>query len=241
MSNLENKVAIVTGGASGIGESTVRRFVKEGAKVVVADIADEGKEIADELGENARFLKLDVSDEENWKEVVKETEDIFGPIDILVNNAGIFNPAVNIAEYPVDDFKKVMEINQVGVFLGMKSVYPSMVKNDTSSIINVSSTAGLVGLPGQVAYNASKFAVRGMTKTAAKEMGAEGIRVNSVHPGTIATGIDSEENQQALAKDFPLERVGEPDEISNMIVYLSSDESSYSTGAEFVVDAGWTS
>ncbi len=241
MSKLKNKVAIVTGAASGMGETTARRFVEEGAKVVLADIDDTAEEIAADLGENALFLELDVADEENWKKVVEEIENTFGPVDVLVNNAGIFQSGMNISEYPLTDYKKLIEINQIGVFLGMKSVYPSMNKNETGSIINLSSANGLVGAPGQVAYDASKFAIRGMTKTAAKEMSPEGIRVNSVHPGTIATGIDSEERQEEIAKDFPLERVGEPEEVTNMIVYLASDESSYSTGAEFVVDGGWTS
>lgn len=241
MTRLKDKVAIITGAGSGMGEASARRFVDEGARVVLADVDDNTQEIADELGNNALFLKLDVSDEENWQEVVKETEEHFGPINILVNNAGVLGPREDIQNYPADAFKETVDINQVGVLLGMKTVYPSMTQTENGSIINLSSANGIVGGAGQIAYDSTKFAIRGMTKTAAQEFSPEGIRVNSVHPGTIATGIDSEENQEAMAENFPMRRVGKPEEVANMITYLASDESSYSTGAEFVVDGGWTS
>jgi len=243
MGRLDGKVAIITGAASGMGETTSRRFIEEDAKVVLADIDDKGQDLADELGENAVFIKLDVSDEENWKNAVKETEDTFGPVNILVNNAGIYQNTP-IAEYPLEDFKNIIEINQIGVFLGMKTVYPSMSKTDGGSIINMSSGNGFVGEPNQIAYDSSKFAVRGMTKTAAHEFSPEGIRVNSVHPGSVKTGLVSddlsEDHQDEWSADLPIRRAGAPEEVTNMITYLASDESSYSTGAEFKVDGGWT-
>jgi len=239
MGRLDGKVAIITGAASGIGETTSHRFIEEGAKVVLADIDDKAHELADELGDDAVFIKLDVSDEENWKDTVKETEDTFGSVDILVNNAGIY-PTTPIVEQSLEDYKNVIEINQVGVFLGMKTVYSSMTKTDGGSIVNMSSGNGIIGAPNQIAYDSSKFAVRGMTKTAAHEFSPEGIRVNSVHPGPIRTGIAPPDFQDEIAEELPSRRVGQPEEITNMITYLASDESSYSTGAEFKVDGGWT-
>jgi|SRR5690625_947437 len=143
MSRLKDKIAIITGAAKGMGALHAQRFVEEGAKVVIADIADEGKEVADELGENAVFMELDVTDEENWKKVVENTEDTFGPIDILVNNAGIVGSIKPLIEYSTEDYKNVVDVNRVGTFLGMKTVYPSMKKTDNGTIVNVSSAAGI--------------------------------------------------------------------------------------------------
>jgi len=241
MGRLDDKVAIITGAASGMGESHARKFIEEDAKVVIADIADEGQNLADDLGDNARFMKLDVTDEENWKTIVQETEEVFGPVDVLVNNAGVSGPGVPISDHTEKNFKNVTDINQLAVFFGMKAVYPSMKTTDKGSIINVSSAAAFMGTPNTIAYTGSKFAVRGMTKVAAKEFGADDIRVNSVHPGPVATGMFDVETQQKQAETLPIGRVGEEEEITNMIVYLASDESTYSTGSEFIVDGGMSS
>lgn len=238
MKNLKNKVVIITGGAGGMGEVHSRRFIKEGAKIVIADISDSGKELADELGDNAIYSRLDVTDEDNWKKVVQEAEDTFGPVNVLVNNAGIGDTDDKIPETKLEDYRKVIDINQIGVFLGMKSVYPSMKKAENGSIVNISSASGFMGTATQVAYDASKFAVRGMTKTAAKEFAEDNIRVNSVHPGPVITDIAPEDKLNAFVEQVPLNRIGEAEEITSMVVYLASDESTYSTGSEFVVDGG---
>lgn len=242
MGRLNEKVAIITGGARGMGASHVRAFIKEGAKVMIADILEqEGKALANELGENVKFIKLDVTKRANWEEVVAETEKAFGPINVLVNNAGI-SMNRSIEETSEEDYRRILDINQVSVFLGMKSVIPSMKKGNGGSIVNISSINGLVG--GAIGYTDTKFAVRGMTKAAALELSRFGIRVNSVHPGVIETPMilqeDSKEAIQEFAKYIPSGRVAKPEEVSNLVVYLASDESSYSTGSEFVVDGGLT-
>jgi len=241
MGRLDDKVAIITGAASGMGKSHAQRFVEEGAKVIIADIADEGEKVSDELGKNARFIKLDVTDEENWEKVVQKTEDIFGAVDVLVNNAGVSGPGVPIPEHTEKQFRNVTDINQLAVFLGMKAVYPSMKTIGEGSIINISSAAAFMGTPNTIAYTGTKFAIRGMTKVAAKEFGADGIRVNSVHPGPVGTGMFEVETQQKQAEALPIGRLGEEEEITNMVVYLASDESTYSTGSEFIVDGGMIS
>lgn len=242
MSRLENKVAIITGGARGMGASHVRRFVSEGAKVLFTDILEEeGKALAKELGENARFLKHDVTNSADWNQVVNEAETTFGPVDILVNNAGIA-PNNPIEETPEEEYRKVIDVNQLSVFLGMKAVLPSMRKTSNGSIVNISSLAGLIAGRNQISYVASKFAVRGMTKAAALEFGEYGIRVNSIHPGIIETPMTMNEETKAMlseiSKAIPIGRTAKPEEVSNLVLYLASDESSYSTGAEFVIDGG---
>lgn len=242
MSRLENKVAIITGGARGMGASHVRRFVSEGAKVLFTDILEEeGQALAKELGENARFLKHDVTNSADWNQVVKEAETTFGPVDILVNNAGIA-PNNPIEETPEEEYRKVIDVNQVSVFLGMKAVLPSMRKTSNGSIVNISSLSGLIAGRNQISYVASKFAVRGMTKAAALEFGEYGIRVNSIHPGIIETPMTMNEETKAMlseiSKTIPIGRTAKPEEVSNLVLYLASDESSYSTGAEFVIDGG---
>ena len=242
MGRLNGKVALVTGGARGIGAAIVRDFVREGARVVFTDILEEeGKKLASELGENAFFLKHNVTLEEEWKESVRIAEKSFGPLSILVNNAGI------IIQKPLDDltpedFEKVYKVNQFGVYLGMRIALPSLRKGKNPSIINISSISGMVGQAYTMAYNASKFAVRGMTKSAAVELGPEGIRVNSIHPGIIKTPMtmndEIKEAIEQLSKTIPLQKLGEPEEISSLCVYLASDESTYCTGSEFVADGG---
>lgn len=242
MDRLKNKVAIVTGGAAGMGETHVRLFIEEGAKVVLTDVNEEkGQALADELGENAYFIQHDVTDEAGWAKVVHETEETFGSINILVNNAGI-SPILSVETASLAEYMKVVNINQVSVFLGMKYVTPSMKKVDSGSIINISSINGLIG--GSIGYTDTKFAVRGMTKAAAKELAQYNIRVNSVHPGVINTPMVQEsaalDQIKAMIAMVPMQRMSEPDEISKLVLFLASDDSSYSTGAEFIADGGTT-
>ncbi|MBN6885201.1 3alpha(or 20beta)-hydroxysteroid dehydrogenase [Cytobacillus horneckiae] len=242
MSRLEGKVAVITGAAQGMGEAHARRFVEEGAKVVITDLnEDKGLAVANDLGENAIFVKQNVTNEEDWAAVVATAEKKFGHVDILVNNAGI-TMAKSILQTTVEEYRRIVEINQVSVFLGMKSIIPSMQKAGGGSIINISSMNGIVA--GAVGYTDTKFAVRGMTKAAAMECSNYGIRVNSVHPGVIATPMVVQEDTKAAVEEFskqiPLKRTAQPEEVTNIVLYLASDESSYSTGSEFIVDGGLT-
>jgi 3alpha(or 20beta)-hydroxysteroid dehydrogenase len=245
MGRLDGKVALITGGARGQGAAEARRFVAEGAKVVITDILDaEGKETASALGNAAIYCSHDVRLEESWDEVVANAVSTFGKLDVLVNNAGVllFAP---LLETKLEDYMRVIETNQVSCFLGMKAAAPAMKTAGGGSIINTSSIAGLTGTAHLVAYTASKFAVRGMTKVAALEFGQWGIRVNSLHPGGVATkmiGIDEDSPQtdQSAAgfSGIPLQRVGSADEMASLALFLASDESSYCTGSEFVADGG---
>lgn len=242
MARLQDKVIIITGAAQGMGATHARLCVKEGAKVVLTDInAEKGQALASDLGENALFIPHDVTSEQDWAEVIEKTQAQFGAVNVLVNNAGI-TMAKSILDVSLEDYRRIIEINQVSVFLGMKSVIPSMKSSQTGSIINISSINGLVG--GAVGYTDSKFAVRGMTKAAALECAPFGIRVNSVHPGVIATPMIMQDDTKAaveqFAKNIPLKRLAQPEEVSSIVMYLASDESSYSTGAEFIVDGGLT-
>lgn len=242
MGRLAGKVAVITGSARGMGESHARKFIAEGAKVVITDLNEEaGLALAAELGENAKFVKQDVTSEADWARVVEETEAAFGPINVLVNNAGI-SVAKSFGEMTLDLYRKIVEINQVSVFLGMKSVLPSMQKAEGGSIVNISSMNGLVG--GAVGYTDTKFAVRGITKAASLEFGNYGIRVNSVHPGVIETPMvtegDAVEQIKQISQFIPLKRIAQSEEVSNLVLFLASDESSYSTGSEFVIDGGMT-
>jgi 3alpha(or 20beta)-hydroxysteroid dehydrogenase len=244
MNRLEGKVALITGAARGMGESHARRFIAEGAKVVMTDRSEaQGRVLAAELGERAIFFTHDVTDATQWETVVAEAERAVGPINILVNNAGILGPVAQTAELKEADYLQVCAVNQHSVFLGMRAVLPSMVRSGGGSIVNISSIAGMAanyGFPS-LAYVASKFAVRGMTKAAAIEYGRHNIRVNSVHPGFIQTPMmveaTNEEGGDALAL-IPLGRIADPDEVSQLVLFLASDESSYITGSEHLVDAG---
>lgn len=242
MGRLDGKVAVITGGAGGMGKMHAEFFIREGAKVVIADLeSSDGKTYADELGDQALFVSLDVTKEEDWKNVMSQTEEKFGPVSILVNNAGIVIQN-SIENTSLEEYRKTIYINQDGVFLGMKHVLPSMKKAKGGSIINISSIAGIVGGANNMAYTASKFAVRGMTKAAAAEFAEFGIRVNSVHPGVIRTPMTEQEGVkeliQEMEKDIPMKRIAEPEEITNLVLFLASDESSYSTGTEFIADGG---
>jgi 3alpha(or 20beta)-hydroxysteroid dehydrogenase len=248
MGRLDGKVAVISGAARGQGEAEARLFAEEGARVVLGDVLDEvGEVVAKELGDAAKYVHLDVRDEASWQAAVGLAESEFGPVSVLVNNAGIFRVSA-LVDTPVEQFREVVEVNQLGPFLGMKAVVPSMVKAGGGSIVNISSTNGLSGFPHTVSYTATKWAVRGMTRTAAMELGPLGIRVNSIHPGGVDTDMIRPENLGSLAatpnalddrfSDLPLRRVGQPIEIARLALFLASDESSYSTGSEFVADGG---
>lgn len=237
---VHNKVAIVTGGTGGMGATHARALVAEGGKVVIADLDDtKGQALAAELndvqGASARYVHLDVTSEDDWAAAVAFTLDEFGRIDVLVNNAGIANGAP-IGEYDVDAWRTILDVNLTGTFLGIRAVSPIMAKAGSGSIINVSSVEGLRGSAGLHGYVASKFGVRGLTKSVALELGFRGVRVNSVHPGFIETPMTAGIDVDQLL--IPLGRGAQPEEVSQTIVFLASDESSYSTGAEFVVDGG---
>jgi 3alpha(or 20beta)-hydroxysteroid dehydrogenase len=248
MTRLAGKVAIVTGGAQGQGAAISRAFVDEGANVVIADVADEpGALLAKELEQAAPgaayFRHHDVSDESSWISLVEEANERFGPVNVLANNAGIlrFSPLETMS---VEEYELLFRVNQLGCFLGMKSVARTMRKNGGGSIINASSVEGLAGMPTLTAYTATKFAIRGMTKAAALELGPKGIRVNSVHPGMIDTPMTRPHGGDAAmefgASKVALKRVGTPADIAPLYVYLASDESSFVTGAEIAIDGGAT-
>jgi 3alpha(or 20beta)-hydroxysteroid dehydrogenase len=244
MGRLDGKVALITGGARGMGKSHVRHFVAEGARVVFGDVLDDrGEYVAAKLGEQScRYLHHDVTSEDGWAAAVALTLEAFGQLDVLVNNAGILAFS-SIADMPLADFRRVLEVNTVGCWLGMKAVIEPMTKAGGGSIVNISSIEGFTGAAGLSAYSASKFAVRGMTKVAARELARFGIRVNSVHPGGVLTRmiVDSagaRQDGEAFIKATPLARFAEPVEISRLVAYLASDESSFSTGSEFVADGG---
>lgn len=249
MGRLENKVAIVTGGARGIGESIVRAFTAEGAQVVCTDVRDEpGRELAASLGSRAAYVHLDVSSEAEWAAVVAATRERFGRPTVLVNNAGIFRTAP-IESLSAEDYLQTVRVNQLGVFLGMRACIAPMREAGGGSIVNLSSAQGLEGMSNAVAYTASKFAVTGMSRTAGIELAKYRIRVNSVHPGPIATPLIAEAygapdvesaTAQRAAPGVPLQRWGRPEEVARLVVYLASDESSYSTGSAFLVDGGLT-
>jgi 3alpha(or 20beta)-hydroxysteroid dehydrogenase len=241
MGRLDGKVAIITGAARGQGAAEARLFAAEGARVLLADILDaDGEAVAAEIGDAAAYTRLDVTDEAQWQAAVALAEQRFGPVTVLVNNAGILHFQV-LHETELSDFENVMRVNVQGVFLGMKSVVPSMTRAGGGSIVNISSTAGLVGLPYFGAYVASKWAVRGLTKTAAIDLGHKGIRVNSVHPGGIDTPMVAGTTGDApFYKRLPVPRMGSPDEAARAVLFLASDEASYIAGAELAVDGGAT-
>ena len=244
MQRLSGKVAIITGAARGMGASHASMFVAEGAKVILTDVRQqEGEALAAQLGRDALFVRHDVADAAQWSKVIERAEQVFGPVNVLVNNAGILGPIAKTADLTESDYMAVCAINQHAVFLGMKATIPSMLKARGGSIVNISSIAGMVanyGFPS-LAYVASKFACRGMTKAAAIEYGGSNIRVNSVHPGFIRTPMmveaTNEEGGDALSL-IPLGRIADPAEVTRLVLFLASDESSYITGAEHVIDAG---
>ena len=242
MGRLWGKVAVITGAAQGMGEAHARRFVLEGAKVVLTDLNEEGgSALAAELGPNALFVKQDVASAADWADVLAKAETRFGPVTILVNNAGVIGPVRGLLDFSEDDFLQVCAINQLGVFLGMKAVVPGMIKAGGGSIVNISSIAGMLGTreSSNAAYCASKWAVRGMSKLIAAQFGHAGVRVNSVHPGYILTPMmiaATDEHGGGAAAAIPLGRLAQPDEVSSVVLFLASDEASFVSGAEHVVD-----
>jgi NAD(P)-dependent dehydrogenase (short-subunit alcohol dehydrogenase family) len=250
---VEGKVALVTGGASGLGAESARRLAREGAKVVLTDrAADAGLAVADSIldaGGAASFLEQDVNDEVRWDAVVRATLDRHGRIDVLVNSAGVGDGGEPFLEATYDAWRRILAINLDGTFLGMKAVAPSMAAAGGGSIINLSSILGKVGLPGASAYCASKGGVLMLTKATALELAPAGIRVNSVHPGFIETPMvtrafreseNENEMRDMIISRHALGRLGAPREIADAIVFLASDESSFMTGSEVVVDGGYT-
>ncbi|MBO0881620.1 MAG: glucose 1-dehydrogenase [Mycobacterium sp.] len=238
MGRVAGKVALISGGARGMGASHARALVAEGAKVVVGDILDdEGKALAEALGDPGRFVHLDVTQPDQWKSAVDLACDEFGLLNVLVNNAGILN-GNTLQDFPLADWQKIIDVNLTGTFLGMQAAVDPMIAAGGGSIINISSVEGLRGSPGLYGYIASKFGVRGLAKAAALELAPHNIRVNSIHPGLIRTPMTGGIPEDIL--QIPLGRGAEPVEVSACVIYLASDESSYSTGAEFVVDGGLT-
>ncbi|HEV3112168.1 MAG TPA: glucose 1-dehydrogenase [Candidatus Binataceae bacterium] len=245
MGKLQDKVAIITGGARGMGAATSRLFAAEGARVVIADVLDrEGDKLAQELGSAAHFRHHDVTDEESWRGLIADTKRRWGRIDVLVNNAGVVLFRT-ILDTEKTEFEMVLSINLVGTFLGIKSMASVMTDQGKGSIINISSVDGMKGCNGLGAYAASKWGVRGLTKVAAMELGPHGIRVNSIHPGGINTmmgnpaGSPEAEANQAYAGQ-PIQRIGAPEEVARTTVFLASDDASYICGAEIAVDGGMT-
>ncbi len=242
---MDGKVAIVSGGASGIGAAHVRVFAAEGAKVIAGDLQeDKGKAVVEEINKNggeAAFFRLDVTREEDWSHAVKEAVSRFGKLTTLINNAGIYWPR-GTEEETVEGWNTMISVNQTGVWLGMKAAVPAMREAGGGAIVNISSLYGLIGSPGSIAYHATKGAVRLMTKSAALEYVKQGIRVNSIHPGQIDTPIlgDLTPEMDAQIKDAtPMGRLGRPEEIAYGSLYLCSDEAAFTTGAELVIDGGW--
>jgi 3alpha(or 20beta)-hydroxysteroid dehydrogenase len=237
---LEGKVAIISGAARGQGADEARRFVAEGAKVVLTDLLPGGADVAAELGDAAMFVRHDVTLETDWEKVVEAALDRFGLVNVLVNNAGIFRPA-SIGDTTAESYEQHYRVNQLGVFFGTKSVIGAMKAAGGGSIINISSAAGMRGYPDMIAYASTKWAVRGMTKCAARELANVRIRVNSVHPGLVNTPMLADHDPEAL-KAFeaavPLGRMAQTADVVEIVTFLASDLSSYMTGAEIVTDGG---
>ena len=248
MKRFDNRTVIVTGGARGMGASHARGFVAEGANVVIADILErEGRTLADELGDHAIFSRLDVTSDRDWAATVAAAEGAFGPVSVLINNAGIVRFGL-LEETEPAVWHQVIDVNLTGLYLGIRAVVSSMRKAGGGAIVNISSGAGFTATHGLAAYVASKWGVRGLTKTAALELGRDNIRVNSVHPGAIRTPILAAHAPDAAAMAATMAgagvglsaipRVAEPEEITRMVLFVASDEASFSTGSEFIADGG---
>jgi 3alpha(or 20beta)-hydroxysteroid dehydrogenase len=243
-SRLEGKVALITGAARGQGEAEARRFVEEGARVLLTDVRDdEGEALARSLGAAAAYQSLDVIDEAQWRRAVSTAVDRFGALHVLVNNAGIGIVGL-LDELSLEDHRRIIDVNLNGVYLGLRTAKSALAATGNASIVNVSSIDGLVGVLGMTSYSASKFAVTGMTRSASIELGPLGIRVNSIHPGVIASPMVREVSGEIQARldrlmaQQPIARMGEPEEVANLALFLASDEASYITGTQIVIDGG---
>ena len=241
MGRLDGAVVLISGGARGMGASHARGFVREGAKVVIGDVLEaDGQALAAELGDAAAYIRLDVTSDQSWKDAVAFTEATFGPIRVLVNNAGILQMKPWL-DTTTDEWRRVLEVNLTGQFIGIREVVPSMRKvAGDKAIINISSAAGIMGMPAVAAYTASKFGVRGITKVAALEFAGDGIRVVSIHPGTILTPMTADLVALAGADqpaDTPIPRAGRPEEVTALVLFLAS-EATFMTGSEWVPDGG---
>ncbi|SEG94224.1 3alpha(or 20beta)-hydroxysteroid dehydrogenase [Thermomonospora echinospora] len=247
MGRFEDRTVLVTGGTGGQGASHIRAYHSEGANVVIADIAEEhGLALAAKLGDRALFVRLDVTDEQSWTAAVAAAEERFGPLSILVNNAGVQNPAAPIEATDLRVWQRILDINLTGAFLGIKAAVPSLRRAGRGVIVNIASTSGIGGTAFYAPYVAGKWAVRGLTKTAALELGRDGIRVNAIHPGVIATpfitepaaGSDAPISDFYSPEPFAIPRMGEPADVTRLLLFLTSDEASFATGSEYVVDGG---
>jgi 3alpha(or 20beta)-hydroxysteroid dehydrogenase len=242
VNRFNNRTVIVTGSARGMGASHARGFVAQGGNVVIADVLEqEGRVLADELGDHAIFSRLDVTSDRDWAATVATAEDAFGPVSVLINNAGIVRFG-QIEETEPKVWRQVIEVNLTGAYLGIRAVVSSMRKAGGGAIVNISSGAGMTGTFGAGAYVASKWGVRGLTKTAALELGHDNIRVNSIHPGNVRTPMVAGSDAVALGAgavtDLAIPRIAEPEEIARLVLFVASDEASFSTGSEFIADGG---
>lgn len=236
MGRVDDKVALISGGARGMGASHARLLVAEGAKVLIGDILDDdGKALADELGGAARYAHLDVTQPDQWKSAVGVAVEEFGKLNVLVNNAGVVNGSL-LQQFDLGQWQRILDVNLTGTFLGMQAAADPLIAAGGGSIINVSSIEGLRGTPWAHGYVASKWAVRGLSKSVAMELAPHNIRVNSIHPGMIRTPMT--ENIPEDMVTIPLGRAADPIEVSTFVLFLASDESSYATGTEFVMDGG---
>ncbi|WP_113699923.1 glucose 1-dehydrogenase [Nonomuraea lactucae] len=247
MGRFDNQTVLVTGGTGGMGSSHIQAYHREGANVVIGDVANDiGRDLASRLGERALFVHLDVTNEDDWADAVDATASRFGPISILVNNAGIQNPAAPIEHTERRTWERVFAVNITGQFLGIKAVAPSMRQGGGGVIVNIASTMAHGGTPFYAPYVASKWAVRGLTKSAALELGRDNIRVNSIHPGVVSTPLINEPTVAGQApiidfyspEPFAIPRLAEPEEISKLLLFVTSADASFATGSEFVLDGG---
>jgi len=249
MGRLDGKVALVSGGARGLGRAMAEEFLEEGARVMIGDVLVEAaRATAKDLGPECEAIELDVTLEESWATATKAVVDTFGGLDVLVNNAGTAEGAP-FAETTLESYRRVTEVNQTGVFLGMRAAVEPMTARGGGSIVNISSIEGMVASPMIISYTASKWAVRGMTKAVAMELAPVGIRVNSIHPGHVHTGLASQPGDDLSMKEAmieehsrrhaPMGRTGTPREIAKLAAFLASDDSSYTTGSEFIADGGF--